>query len=289
MVASLNSLVVDLAGAGAQVGSASHQMADTSGEAGRAIGEIAEAIAGVATGSERQLRLVETAKASTDETAQAADEARRVSDDGVSAAGKAYDAMESVRRSSTDVTAAIHRLSAASEQIGGIVGTITDIAAETNLLALNAAIEAARAGEQGRGFAVVAEQVRALADQSQRAAATIGSLVAHIQKDTQSAVAIVEDGSRRSEEGVVIAEEARTAFAQIGRTVGEVSDRVGRIVEAMDEVEVVAEQATASTAAVSASTEQTSASTQEIASSAQELATTAEELGRLVARFRVAA
>ena len=62
-----------------------------------------------------------------------------------------------------------------SEEIGAIVGTITGIADQTNLLALNAAIEAARAGEQGRGFAVVAEEVRKLAEESQKAAGEIGS------------------------------------------------------------------------------------------------------------------
>src|SRR3712207_7453556 len=51
------------------------------------------------------------------------------------------------------------------------------IAEQTNLLALNAAIEAARAGDQGRGFAVVAEEVRKLAEESQRAAASIADLI----------------------------------------------------------------------------------------------------------------
>jgi len=81
--------------------------------------------------------------------------------------------MVTVRQTAAEVADVIGDLGAKSAEIGGIVQTITGIAEQTNLLALNAAIEAARAGEHGRGFAVVAEEVRKLAEESQRAAGSI--------------------------------------------------------------------------------------------------------------------
>jgi methyl-accepting chemotaxis protein len=269
------------------VASASAQMASTSEEAGKAVGEIANAVGDVAHGAERQVQMVQQAKSSTDESVGVAGAAKAAADEGITAATKASEAMQAVRDASGAVESAMTSLSARSEQIGGIVETITGIAGQTNLLALNAAIEAARAGEQGRGFAVVAEEVRKLAEESQQAAASISELIEEIQVETQNAVSVVADGARRSEDGVQVVEQARDAFARIGASVQDVTSRIGEISDAMNEVAAVAEESSASTEEVSASTEQTSASTQEIAASAQELARTAEELESLVARFRV--
>lgn len=267
--------------------SASSHMQSTSEETGRAVAEIADAVQEVAAGAEQQVRMVEGARATAEEAAQAARDARTVSTKGLAAAEKASTAMQSVRDSSTAVNDTMNELASKSEQIGGIVETITSIASQTNLLALNAAIEAARAGEQGRGFAVVAEEVRKLAEESQGAATKIANLIEEIQAETQKAVAVVEDSVSRTEDGVAVVEEARGAFTALGESVVDIGGRIEEIATATAEVAAVAEQSSAASEQVSASTEETSAATQEVASAARGLAGTADDLEKIVAGFKL--
>jgi methyl-accepting chemotaxis protein len=312
----LRGVVGQISNAATGLSAASEQMASTSEEAGRAVGEIANAVSEVATGAERQVRIVESARgvaqevgvavqtsaATAQETAAAAEQARVLAQQGVAASEQATAGMEAVRASTEAVTVAMHALETKSDEIGGIVETITGIAGQTNLLALNAAIEAARAGEQGRGFAVVAEEVRKLAEESQQAAALIADLIQQVQAETQKAVSTVEAGARETESGAATVVRAREAFEQIGQSVEDMTGRIGAIASTsqqiaasaermqteIGEVAAVAEQSSAATEQVSASSEETSASAQEIAASAQELARTAEELAGIVSQFRTA-
>ncbi|HET6508143.1 MAG TPA: methyl-accepting chemotaxis protein [Baekduia sp.] len=314
---SLASMIGRVGESASVLSSASQQMAATSGEAGRAVGEIANAIGEVAHGAEKQVNTVEGARRLTDEmaeatrssaesaaeTARAAEAAREVAVTGAASVASATQAMAQVREASSEATDAIRDLGSKSEQIGGIVDTITTIAEQTNLLALNAAIEAARAGEQGRGFAVVAEEVRKLAEESQQAAASISTLIGEIQHQTKHAVEVVELGGSRTDEGAAVVEQAREAFDVINEHVQEMSGRVSQIAAAAQQlsatssqvgeevasVAAVAEQTSAATQQVSASTEETSASTEQIAASAQTLAATATELRTLVGRFSLVA
>ena len=88
------------------------------------------------------------------------------------------------------------------EPLGKSCSTVNDLAEQSNLLAVNASIEAAKAGEQGKGFAVVAQEVRNLAEQSKQATIQVRSILNDIQKATNAAVMVTEQGSKAVEAGV---------------------------------------------------------------------------------------
>jgi len=313
MALELRGLVSSVTTSAAQVTHASRDMQSTAEETGRAVQEIAQAAAGVAEGAERQVQSVAGARlltgrvaaatrdsaAEADETARGASEARAIATAGAELAAEATDVMETVRAASSEAADAIGSLGAKSQEIGGIVETITGIAEQTNLLALNAAIEAARAGEQGRGFAVVAEEVRTLADESRTAAQRITAIVAEIQDGTTRAVGAVRLGGQRIIAGADGAERTRESFAALGTRVEDMDARTRRIAESVADiaqgteriefeiaaVAAVAEDSSAASEQVSASSQQTTAATQQVVAAAGDLRRTAEQLNELCGRF----
>lgn len=181
----------------------------------------------------------------------------------------------------------VENLGSRSEQIGEIIGTIEDIADQTNLLALNAAIEAARAGEHGRGFAVVADEVRALAERTTKATKEIGEMIRTIQQETQSAVKAMEIGVDEVAKGSEKASDS-------GRALEKILEQINDVTMQINQVATAAEEQTATTAEISNNMHQitdvvaeTSRGAHESASSANQLSGLAEELRSVVGQFKL--
>lgn len=139
---------------------------------------------------------------SAEEARTQVDELNEVSRDSAESVKSSNQMIGKLNQELDEATRSIHQLAEASNNIGTIVGTIQDIAEQTNLLALNAAIEAARAGEQGRGFAVVADEVRSLANRTQQSTDEIYRMIDAVQKGAESVKSLVERNQKNAVECV---------------------------------------------------------------------------------------
>ncbi len=186
---------------------------------------------------------------SMEENVRAAEESAAISAD-------ASTTLEKGNRKMQELKDAIEEISVCSEQIGTIIGTIEDIASQTNLLSLNAAIEAARAGEAGKGFAVVAEQVKNLANESAKAAGRTTELIETTVTAMNKGIAIADETSENMKEVMESTTVATQKISQIVKMLERDVEKMHNVNESIEQVSSVVDNNSATseeTAAVSES------------------------------------
>lgn len=191
------------------------QISATMTEHERTVGEQSAAVAEVSATAEELGASSQTTSQQAENTAALANQSLALTEEGIKLASRAYSGIIDMKEKVGAVAEQILRLSEQAEQIGSIAKVVGELASETNMLALNAAVEAARAGEHGKGFAVVASEIRKLADQSKKSAERTNTLVAEVQKATNSAVMATEEGTKTAEGVASIAKQAGESFTSL--------------------------------------------------------------------------
>lgn len=233
--------------------------------------ELAAATESIASGAQEQAASLEETSASLEEITatvrQSADNAKQASQ----LASGSRDAAEQGEAVVSSAVAGMAEINSASAKISDIIGTIDEIAFQTNLLAVNAAVEAARAGEEGRGFAVVAAEVRSLAQRSAEAAKEIKGLI--------------QDSLRKVERGTELVNKSGETLEGIVASVKRVTDIVGEIAAAAAEQSTGIEQVSTAMTQMDHVTQSNSAQTEELSSTAEALSDQSVRLMELVKTF----
>ena len=287
MADNLRNIVSQTVGISTGITLAAQQLKTTSEEIATSAEQVASQAGTVATASEEMAATSSDIARNCTMAADASQQSTESANLGIKVVQETITGMSIIADRVNQTSSTIEALGARSEQIGAIIGTIEDIADQTNLLALNAAIEAARAGEQGRGFAVVADEVRALAERTTKATKEIGTMIKAIQEETKEAVNAMGDGVIEVEKGAVSSKKSGQALEEILLRINEVSMQISQVATATEQQTATTNEVTCNVQQITGVARHTAKGAEETSCAAAQLTEQAQKLQALVGYFKL--
>lgn len=208
-------------------------------------------------------------------------------DNGNNSLNATMDKMHTISEQTTSLSKTMGSLTDSIAQIESILNVINDIADQTNLLALNAAIEAARAGEAGRGFAVVADEVRALAERTQKATHEVNIIIETLSQSSKDASGEMERSATAVQEGVDNISSTTSIFTGIVHTMNDAGNKVSDVNESITEQSETMVAVQENARHIADSIDKSTIAVSEVARTVEHLQQRAAQLKTLVMRFKI--
>lgn len=235
MVEQLRASINDITEGINLLGSSASEILASTTQVASGAAETAAAISETTTTIEEVRQAAQLSSQKASRVSENAHQIAQITKAGQLAVEGAINGMNEIQNQMDLVANTIVRLSEQSQQIGGIIASVNDVADQSNLLAVNASIEAAKAGEIGRGFAVVAIEIKGMAQQSKQATLQVRNILSDIQKATSAAVMATEQTSKAVEKGVKLS-------TQTGESIQKMADSSNNAVDAATQIVASSQQ-----------------------------------------------
>lgn len=280
--------------------SALNEVSGTMQEIAMSVSEEASKIESTVSQTEVMSNNIESISESAVNMVQISEKTEELRKDGIEVVDTLSKTMDKTNAATQEINSALAKVVESTGNMHVVTEAIVQIAEQTNLLALNASIEAARAGEAGKGFTVVAQEIRMLAEQSEKEINEIKAMIQGINEYSDSSVAVMNQMLEVINQQAGAVQHTEKIFADISsetealtkgiHTISEEIERMrqgkDKIVKNMDTISASTEETSAATEEVSSSTEEQLASVEEILNQARKLEEIALELSEGVKKFQ---
>ena len=271
----IGSAVQHVQSSSSELQTAANQQATGAKEQATAMSEITTTISELLTTSKQ---IAESAQ----RVAHIAEETAKGARSGEQTVSKANDSIGGIKRQVDLIVTHMLDLGKKSQQIGGILEIINELAEQTNILAINATIEAAGAGETGKRFAVVADEIRKLADRVGGSTKEIRGLIDEVRAAVNTTIMTTEGGTKAVDAGARQFSDVATAFKQIVSLVSTTTEAAREIELSTKQQSTAVEQVKIAVSNVAQATKETEASSSQTFQTASQLTGLSRDLMRLI-------